>query len=450
MIATERQPNLAILPWGYVIEDFLDPLGITLERFRTTVSGGWLFNYVRALRTVGIDSTLVLVSRDTRRVVWSVHEPTGARMCMLPARRWLRKSRQIPSGRSVESSHAMMQDAATDARGKRGQSRIMEALRDVARYSATPILPLMRSLRREGCDGILCQEYEYPRFEMCVLAGRLLGMPVFGTFQGGRSGQGVLQPLFRPWAVRHSTGLIIGAEDEARRVREAYGLDGDHIGVINNPIALEEIPAINQQAARRALGIDSAAPVAIWHGRVSIYTKGLDLLVEAWRRVATGRPEARLVLIGSGGDDDALRRAIAPELAAGTILWIDRYVQGKAEVYQLLSAGDVYVFPSRHEGFPVAPLEAMACGLPVIAGQASGVREILQRGEADGGLQVPAGDVAALAAGIAALLDDPERARAAGAAARLRIERQFSVPAVGAQLGAWLASRGFRACRGNA
>lgn len=449
-MTTERRPNLAILPWGYVFEDFLDPLGITLERFRTTVSGGWLFNYVRALRAVGIDSTLVLVSRDARRVVWSEHEPTGARLCMLPARRWLRKSRQLRPGPVSESGHAVIQDAATHGSGKWGRSRLMEAFRDLARYSATPILPLVRSLRRGGCDGILCQEYEYPRFEMCVLAGGLLDMPVFGTFQGGRSGQGILQPLFRPWAVRHSTGLIIGAEDEARRVREAYGLGWEHIGVIQNPIALEEIPAIDRQAARRALGIDSAAPVAIWHGRVSIHTKGLDLLMEAWRDVADKRPNARLVLIGSGDDNDALRRAIAPELAAGTILWVDRYVQDKAEVYRLLSAGDVYVFPSRHEGFPVAPLEAMACGLPVIAGQASGVREILRRGEADGGLQVPAGDIAALATGIAALLDDLERARAMGAAARLRIERQFSVPAVGAQLGAWLTSRGFRVCKGNA
>jgi glycosyltransferase involved in cell wall biosynthesis len=424
----KRRANLAILPWGYFFEEYLDPLGITVEQFCTTVSGSWLFNFVRALGTAGIDTTVVLFSRDAERVRWYLHGPTGARMCVLPARRWFRAPLKLRNRLSTALT---------------GRSRISRALLDLARYSATPVLPLMRALRRGGCDGILCQEYEYPRFEVCVAIGRMLGIPVFATFQGGLPGEGVLQPRLRPRAIRRCSGLIIGAVHEAERVHEAYSLDWDRIGVIQNPIALEEIPAVDRQAARRALGIDPAVPVAIWHGRVSMYTKGLDLLVEAWRSVADGRPDARLILIGSGGDDDILRRAIAPELAAGTIIWVDRYVQDRLEVSTLLSAGDVYMFPSRHEGFPVAPLEAMACGLPVIAGQASGVREILGRGEPDGGLQVRAGDAAALATATAALLDDPERARTMGAAARLRMERHFSVPAIGARLGAWLAGRGF-------
>jgi glycosyltransferase involved in cell wall biosynthesis len=56
---------------------------------------------------------------------------------------------------------------------------------------------------------------------------------------------------------------------------------------------------------------------------------------------------------------------------------------------QYLSVADVYVFPSRHEGFPVAPLEAMACGLPIVAAYAPGICDILSEGEESGGLVVP-------------------------------------------------------------
>jgi glycosyltransferase involved in cell wall biosynthesis len=475
MATADHRPNLAILPWGYVFEEFLDPLGITMEQFRTTVSGGWLFNYVRALGGVGIESTIVLVSRDARRTTWTAHEPTGARLCVLPAPIWLRaalRGRPTRTGRTRRrSGRAGAHDAApttgqeavtgTDVaaaidrdEGGRNGALLLETMRDVARYGAMPVLPLTRALRRAGCTGILCQEYEYARFDVCVTVGRLMGIPVFGTFQGGTPGEGVLQPLLRPRAIRRSAGLIIGAAGEADRVREMYGIANEMIGRIHNPIALDEIEHADRDAVRASLGIEQDARVAVWHGRVSMHTKGLDVLVDAWRRIAGERPHARLLLVGSGGDDGVLRALVAPELEAGTIRWIDRYIPEKAEVYRLLYAGDVHVFPSRHEGFPVAPLEAMACGLPVVAAQASGVAEILggaggsdngcsAGGSADSGVQVPTGDAAALAAALAALLDDPDRTLRMGAAARRRAEQHFSVPAIGARLGEWLAGRGF-------
>ena len=94
----------------------------------------------------------------------------------------------------------------------------------------------------------------------------------------------------------------------------------------------------------------------------------------------------------------------------------------------MLSAADVYVFPSRHEGLPVAPLEAMACGLPVVAADATGVEDVV----GDTGLVVPRGDVDALAVALDDLLADVERARSS-ACARDDASRSSSLSSPSAQ-----------------
>jgi glycosyltransferase involved in cell wall biosynthesis len=75
-----------------------------------------------------------------------------------------------------------------------------------------------------------------------------------------------------------------------------------------------------------------------------------------------------------------------------------------------LSAADVYVIVSRHESFPVAPLEGMACGLPVVATAVSGIAEIMGDEAPLPGITTPIADVAALARALERLLDDkPDR-----------------------------------------
>jgi starch synthase len=168
---------------------------------------------------------------------------------------------------------------------------------------------------------------------------------------------------------------------------------------------------------------------------VDIRRKGLDVLLAAWRCVCAERPQDDLLLIlmGSGVDANALaadiERTHVPHLR-----WIRDYVLDKDRIRRLLSAGDVYVLPSRHEGFPVAPLEAMACGLPVVAASAPGVSDILAEGEASGGIIVPTGDAPALARTVGRLVDDVALARDLGARARRRVETAFGVDVVGGQL----------------
>lgn len=121
-------------------------------------------------------------------------------------------------------------------------------------------------------------------------------------------------------------------------------------------------------------------------------------------------------------------------MSTDNVHWINEYVTSRASIRRFLAAGDVYLFPSRLEGFAVAPIEAMACGLPIVAADASGVPDIFQHGEADGGLVVPREDVDAFAAAAGQVLDNPAYGVMLGHRARRRVEQAFSLDAVGRQL----------------
>jgi glycosyltransferase involved in cell wall biosynthesis len=166
-----------------------------------------------------------------------------------------------------------------------------------------------------------------------------------------------------------------------------------------------------------------------------MYTKRLDVLLDAWEQVCGGRDGQRLqlILIGVGQDTEKVRERIAA-LPVQNVRWVNKYVTDRAEIRNYLSAAEVYAFPSSHEGFPVAPIEAMACGLPLVAADASGVSDILEGGEASGGLLVPRGDVDAFAGALGRILDNEELRRELGERARRRVKDFFSLEVVGRRL----------------
>ena len=410
--------------WGDVIEDFLEPAGLSFADFRDEMTGGWMFNYIEALRLVGIRTVLVCISRGATAPTRLVHRPTGTAMLVLPPARPYALLRGATVGwRSSEPVSGIRRRTYRSSRAR------------LASYIATPVRSLMRELRREGCDIILCQEYDYPRFDVCVMLGGVSGRAVFASYQGGVGAGTALERALRRRAINRSAGVIVPTSAEQQRVQERYGLDPAKTARIFNPVDLSMWFPDDRRRGRQELGIDSAARVAVWHGRVKLLEKGLDVLVEAWERVCGERPgrDLRLVLVGTGDDSEELRRRIAERELRG-ITWIDRYVLDRPAMRRYLSAGDVHVLPSRQEGLPVSILEAMACGLPVVAADASGVPDVFEDGELSGGIVVPRGDAEALARELGALLDDGERARELGERARRRVERRFSLEAVGPQL----------------
>src|SRR5262249_24313701 len=187
--------------------------------------------------------------------------------------------------------------------------------------------------------------------------------------------------------------------------------------------------------ARDILGIPLGARVAVWYGRVERRAKGIDVLMDSWERICRERPQLdlRLLMIGTGTDAGCLHdRLMTPGF--GGVWWRDEYIHDRSVLRVHLSAADVFAFPSRHEGFPVAPIEAMACGLPVVATDAPGVPDILEGGEAVGCVVVRKDDVEQFARELGRFLDDPAWGRGLGARSRRRAEENFSLEGVGRQL----------------
>jgi starch synthase len=405
---------VAILPWGDVIDDFLDAAGVTLDAFCDEMDGGWLFGFVTALDRAGITTTIVCPSRAVTTPRRRVHAPTGAPIWLLPEPRAHRAAARL-------------------ARAIRRRGRDASFAELVAQWTATPMRALLRALRAEGVGLLLCQEYDYGRFEVASAAGFLSRIPVAATFQGGFPGPPLVQSIRRR-SVAHSAGLVISDRSEAERVERDYRVPRARIARVPNPVDTTRwspADAATRAAARQRLGVPAGAFLAAWHGRVDLHRKGLDVLAVAWRRLVSQCParDLRLSLVGTGPD--------APELQAllhgvPQVDWYDEYVTDRSEIALRLAAADVFVFPSRHEGFAVAPLEAMASGVPVVAAAAAGVVELLSHGAA--GIVVAPGDADALAAAVGALVDDPARRALLGAAARSRVEDGYSLDAVGGAL----------------
>jgi glycosyltransferase involved in cell wall biosynthesis len=148
--------------------------------------------------------------------------------------------------------------------------------------------------------------------------------------------------------------------------------------------------------------------------------KGHDVLLLAAAQVARAFPDARFELVGGGPEMPALR-TFARELGLESVV---SFLGHREDVTARLEAADVLVLPSRSESFPNAILEAMAAGLPVVASDVGGVREVVR--DAETGLMVPPGDPAGLASAICRLMADPLLAYRLGDAARAEVTARYS------------------------
>jgi glycosyltransferase involved in cell wall biosynthesis len=433
---TDKQPRVALLPWGNVIEDWLVTTGLSLESFLTDFTGSWMFGYADALRRSGVQTVIVCFSSEVSDPRHVAHPPSGATIVVLPAPwifKLLRRVMRDPYGATVRHVFG-------ESRGwYRLLAPMLFLLKEAAPYLSIRPLVLRRELRRQRCNAILCQEYESPRFDVCVVIGRAMGLPVFASFQGGDYQVGKLERLIRPLTIRRAHGLVIAAQRELERVKERYGLASKKLAHIANPIDLDVWKPGDRHEARKLLSIPANARVVAWHGRVSIGQKALDVLLDAWQLVRSREQMSplRLLLVGSGQDAGELRQKIQA-IGEDDIVWIDQFISDRATVAQYLSAADVYVFPSRHEGFAVALIEAMGCGLPVVATDANGVQDVLGGGEVDGGVVVPRDDPQALAQALGRVLGDDLLGRKLGQQARERVEECCSQEAVGRRLARFL------------
>ena len=194
--------NVVIIDWCHLYEDFLDTLDVSFDDLRTELTGGWLFGYIEALQRAGAHASFLCVSNRVTSPERVIHEPTGAPLIILPAPRCYRRIRQHLLNPYADT----LERAVGDVHGI--PKLAFSVVRHVVPYLATPLTPLITTLRREHCDAILCQEYEHARFDLCVLLGRLMRLPVFATFQGLDWQMSRLERWVRPLSLRMCAGLV--------------------------------------------------------------------------------------------------------------------------------------------------------------------------------------------------------------------------------------------------
>lgn len=154
-------------------------------------------------------------------------------------------------------------------------------------------------------------------------------------------------------------------------------------------------------------------------GRV-VFQKGLDILLDALGILK--EKTWTLDIVGDGPRREKLQEQ-ASELGIADRMNFFGWKNG-AELVDRYAAANLFVYPSRHEGMPNAVLEAMACGLPVLATHIAGNEELVAYKET--GLLVPAEDAEALRAALTSMLADGDERQRMGAAARKRVETQYS------------------------
>jgi glycosyltransferase involved in cell wall biosynthesis len=226
----------------------------------------------------------------------------------------------------------------------------------------------------------------------------------------------------RTLAFRYRLGGVVpvAVADEVRAsIQQLYGYPDPPL--IPNGIPTDEYaPDPDRRVQwRQAHGIEPHATVLVHVGRFAP-PKNHALLVEAFAQVCADAP-LYLLLVGGGELENAVREQVAGLGLQGRV----RFLGIRADVADILRASDMFVLSSRVEGNPLSVMEAMAAGLPVVSTAVGGVPELVREGVT--GLLVPSEDAGALAQAMQALVDDPVRRQAMGAAARQHAVAHFDI-----------------------
>lgn len=180
-----------------------------------------------------------------------------------------------------------------------------------------------------------------------------------------------------------------------------------------------EFRAGDRVRIRQQLGIPATAPVVGFVGRF-VRDKGISELVRAFDVLRLSMPDATLLLVGDYEDGDPVDPATRARIRSGQGIVLGGHVADTAPFY---SAFDVLAFASHREGFPNAPLEAAAVGVPCVGFDATGTRDAVVDGRT--GSLVSIGQIAHLAVGLERYLSDADLRRAHGQAASERAAGQF-------------------------
>jgi glycosyltransferase involved in cell wall biosynthesis len=235
---------------------------------------------------------------------------------------------------------------------------------------------------------------------------------VHGFTGGGRKNE--LNEWVQQLALRRADAVIAVSRQIVARLANA-GVDPAKLHWIQNGFATSGA-AVTRSEARSLLGIPSEDRVIGWVGRLST-EKGPDVMLDAFARCD---PSWRLSMVGAGREGDRLRKQASDLGISERITWHGLVPNAGA----LLKAFDAFVLSSRTEGTPIALLEAMHAGVPIVATSVGGVPDVITDEHA---ILVAAERPAALAQAVAEIGRVPAAAKERCARARERVASSFGL-----------------------
>jgi glycosyltransferase involved in cell wall biosynthesis len=257
-------------------------------------------------------------------------------------------------------------------------------------------------------------------------AGLLTGVPVVATFHGTvdipsrRRLTGLKLAIINRGADR-----IVFVSDHLRReMLAATSLDGVRSVVVHNGVDDDRFRPAPNDRLRRSLGLGRDVLLVGSAGNVR-RPKGYDVLLESAALASSRSPRMCFVVAGENTGDPALFQALLSQRSRLGLQDTVRFIGYQHAAADFLNGIDVFVLPSRQEGFSLSTIEAMACGLPVIATRSGGPEEIVTDGES--GLLVPPGEAQPLASALERLRDDASLRSSLAARARTHVMEMFSI-----------------------
>jgi glycosyltransferase involved in cell wall biosynthesis len=291
-------------------------------------------------------------------------------------------------------------------------------------YDLPALMTLVRYVRRHKID--LIHTHLLAGDVMGRLAGFVTRRPVISTIHSGRMDLDD-EPRRRQWLERWTARLwcrklVVVSELLREEIAEWFNVPPEQVLAIPNGVDTERFRAgtdCDRAATKQAL-LGADLPLVANVARL-VPQKGQRYLVEAAKLVAARHPDVRIAFVGDGELRADLEK-LASDLGVSSNIVFAGF---QSDVASILAASDVFTLSSLYEGLPVALLEAMAVGCPVVSTDVGGVSQLVRHGET--GLLVPPADPAALANALLECLDDPARARQMGAAGQRHIAQEYGM-----------------------
>jgi glycogen synthase len=239
--------------------------------------------------------------------------------------------------------------------------------------------------------------------------------------------------------------VIAVSQETKRDVERLFQIAPEKLHVIYNGIDLTEYRPVPTKTSLKRFGINPVEPYILFVGRIT-RQKGIIHLVNAIKHMDPG---FQVVLCAGAPDTPEIAEEMKRAVAAAQrirpgVIWIEEMVDAKTKV-ELYSNASVFVCPSIYEPFGIINLEAMACGVPVVASAVGGIQEVVVHGETGYLVYLdqmnespfeplqPAKFSRDLAGRVNELMADPAKRRAFGAAGRRRVEQVFGWDAIARQ-----------------